>query len=77
MRTTLTIDDDVLLAVKERARQEGRSAGDVLSALARRELTRQPAADDTRTRNGLPLLPRAGKVVSNDLVNQLREEENL
>jgi hypothetical protein len=39
MRTTLDIADDVLLAVKERARREKRTAGAVLSDLARRALT--------------------------------------
>ena len=40
MRTTLDIADDVLYAVKERARREKRSAGDVLSDLARQALLR-------------------------------------
>ena len=35
MRTTLDIDDDVLEAVKERAAREKKSAGTVLSELAR------------------------------------------
>ncbi len=38
MRTTLSIDDDVLCAVKSLARRQGRSAGEVLSELARRAL---------------------------------------
>lgn len=38
MRTTLSIDDDVLYAVKSLARREGRSVGDVLSDLARSAL---------------------------------------
>jgi hypothetical protein len=36
MRASLSLDDDVLLAVKERVRREHRSAGAVLSDLARR-----------------------------------------
>jgi len=43
VRTTLSIDDDVLVAVKERARRERRSAGEVLSELARDALTREGA----------------------------------
>lgn len=39
MRTTLDIDDDILAAAKELARAEGRTAGQVLSDLARRALT--------------------------------------
>src|ERR1700749_2327549 len=45
MRTTLSLDDDVLLAVKERARRENRTAGEVLSDLARQALTQQQRAD--------------------------------
>jgi hypothetical protein len=46
MRTTLAIDDDVLHAVKERARREKRTAGEVLSDLARQALTRPTPSDD-------------------------------
>ena len=38
MRTTLEIDDDVMLAARELAREEGRSIGAVVSDLARRGL---------------------------------------
>jgi metal-responsive CopG/Arc/MetJ family transcriptional regulator len=44
MRTSLSIDDDVLYAVKRMAQRQGRSAGEVLSDLARRAL--QASADD-------------------------------
>jgi hypothetical protein len=42
MRTTLDIDDDVLAAAKELAKAEGKTAGRVLSDLARRALTAAP-----------------------------------
>jgi hypothetical protein len=73
MRTTLTIDDDILLAVKAQADREKRSIGDVLSALARSALT-QPAGPNTK--NGLALLPRGetGKVVTLQTVNELRDD---
>lgn len=38
MRTTLDITDDVLLAAKERARRENKTAGEVISDLARHGL---------------------------------------
>ena len=38
MRTTLDIDDDVLIAVKELARAERLSGGKILSRLARQAL---------------------------------------
>ncbi len=73
MRTTLDVDDDVLLAAKEIARQRGVSMGKALSDLARQALSRQ---DTARLRNGLPLFPiRPGAgVVTLELVNQLRDE---
>ena len=43
MRTTLDIEDDILLAAKELARRDGTSAGRVISKLVRQALT-QPVA---------------------------------
>ncbi len=48
MRTTISIDDDVLLAIKERARREKRTAGEVLSDLARQALTGQHRQSEHR-----------------------------
>lgn len=74
MRTTLDIDDDVLQAAKELAALKGKSAGQVLSDLARKALSPSTAP---RVRNGVPLLPRrpAGHPrPTMRLVNQLRDE---
>ncbi len=78
MRTTLRVDDDVLLAVHERARREKRTAGEVLSDLARQALTGQ--ADTLETgpaagRHGFRPLPHRGAAISNTLIDRLREEE--
>jgi len=73
MRTTLDIEDDVLLAAKELARRGGLSVGKVLSQLARQALTRH---DGQTARDGVPLFPiqpDAG-VVTLELVNRLRDE---
>jgi hypothetical protein len=76
MRTTINIDDDVLLAVQERARREKRSAGDVLSELARDALTGRHRATKTGPpRHGFAPLPSRGGVVTNELIDQLREED--
>jgi hypothetical protein len=74
MRTTLDIDDDVLALARARAEREHVSIGRVLSQLARAAL--QPVAGAPATRNGLPVLPNAGKArpVTPELVNQLRDE---
>ena len=73
MRTTLSIDDDVLLAVQERARREKRTTGEVLSELARRALTgqcRQPADAGTE-RHGFRPLPHRGAAISNALIDSM------
>ena len=78
MRTTLSLDDDVLLAVKERARREGRSAGAVLSDLARQALTGQHEASraaETEEFHGFQPLPHRGDAVSNALIDRLREDD--
>ncbi|MFK5644897.1 hypothetical protein ACI3ET_00090 [Ornithinimicrobium sp. LYQ121] len=76
MRTTLTIDDDVLRAAKELARREGRTVGQVLSELARRSMTGAGQGNQS-SRHGFAVLPSRGGVVSNELVNELRDEEGV
>ena len=73
MRTTLALDDDVLIAARAIARQQHRSIGEVISELARRALHRPQSS---MTRNGIPLLPRGDDraVVTLETVNALRDE---
>ena len=73
MRTTLDIEDDVLLAAKELAQQRRRSVGGVISDLARQALTPKSAVEE---RNGIPLFPRRpdSGLVTTELVNELRDE---
>ncbi len=75
MRTTLSIDDDILPAVRHLAERQGRSIGEVISALAREALAPKTAA--VLERNGVPLLQtkRDATPVSLELVNQLRDEQ--
>ncbi len=78
MRTTVNLDDDVLLAVHERARREKRPAGQVLSDLARQALTgqgRQPNNHPGAGHLGFAPLPRRGAAISNALIDRLREQE--
>lgn len=83
MRTTLDIADDVLQAAKERARREKKTAGEVISDLARRALTAPRgslAADAGSVREpkavyGLRPFPRRGGVVTNELIDNLRDED--
>lgn len=78
MRTTLDIAEDVLHAVKERARRERRTAGEVLSDLAReglRSADRTGEVAEEGSLYGFEPLPRRGDLVSNELIDRLREEE--
>jgi hypothetical protein len=78
VRTTLDIADDVLLAVKARARRQRRSAGEVLSDLAREALTHRHRPSEVREPEsfyGFEPLPPRGAAVSNELIDRLREEE--
>lgn len=73
MRTTVDLNEDVLLAAKEIAKQRGTTVGQVLSDLVRQALTKPvPMAN----KNGLPLFPVKSKagVVTMELINRLRDE---
>lgn len=73
MRTTVDLDEDILLAAKALARERGVSVGKVISDLARQALAR---ADAAQTRSGIPLFPvqPGARVVTLELINQLRDE---
>lgn len=80
MRTTLDIADDVLQAAKERARRENKTAGEVISELARAALTAPPPApvakaSEPRALYGIRPFARRGNLVTNELIDRLREED--
>lgn len=79
MRTTLEIADDVLQAAREHARREKRSIGDVISDLARRALTTpsSPAlvAKQQNAVYGFRPFPKRGGLVTNDIIDRLRDDD--
>ncbi len=87
MRTTLDIADDVLMAAKEIARREKRSIGEVVSDLIRKSF--QQASESASEKKaplgvsermavyGIHPLPARGSVVSNELVNRIRDIEGI
>lgn len=82
MRTTLDIEDSVLEAVKELARRQGKTAGEVISVLAREALLQGPAkrADSIKeppAAYGFRPLPAGDTPVTNDLVARLRDEHGV
>lgn len=85
MRTTLDIADDVLLAAKEVARQQRKTLGEIVSDLARSGLGAAAAAGTARkggpkqrlARFGIQPLPARGGIVSNELIDRLRDQEGI
>jgi hypothetical protein len=76
MRTTLDIEDDVLSAVKDLARKEQKTIGQVICELARKGLTGRAAstAGEPKAIYGFRPFPREGRIVSNELIDKLRED---
>ncbi len=86
MRTTLDIADDVLFAARDLARREKKSLGEVISDLARQAFNQGPVsvptssallAEEPLARYGIHPLPPRGGVVSNALIDRLRDEEGI
>lgn len=81
MRTTIDLEYDTLVAAKEIARAENTSLGKVISRLVRQALTGGAATQSISnlppTATGfVPFEPR-GVVVSNELINRLRDAEGV
>lgn len=77
MRTTLTIDDDVLQSAKELARAQKKTAGQVLSDLARLGIRSRAMAPAEEKRSGIPLLPSRGTVRTPGFIRDLMDEEGI
>lgn len=75
MRTTLALDDDVVVAARNIARRDGRTMGEVVSDLVRRSLKGEQSR--VAARHDLPIFDRKDHsvVVTLDLVNALRDDE--
>ena len=92
MRTTLDIADDVLFAAKEIAQREKKSLGQTISELARRAFAQPTAvsglnpahvpsgalrASERLASYGISPLPARGGIVSNELIERLRDAEGV
>ncbi|MDP2370541.1 hypothetical protein [Rhodoferax sp.] len=92
MRTTLDIDDDVLFAAKEIARRDKKTLGQTISELARRAFAGTPhnspatgpglnaapvIASEPLAAYGINPLPSRGGIVSNELIDRLRDAEGV
>ncbi len=76
MRTTLEIDDDILGAVKELALRQKKTAGQVISELARSGLQGYRGKPVRKIRNGFEVLPADERVVTPQLVQKILEESS-
>jgi hypothetical protein len=89
MRTTLDISDDVLFAAKELARREKKTLGEVISDLARRAFAAPtpthsisapataPLVSERLATYGIHPLPKRGGIISNELIDRLRDAEGI
>ena len=88
MRTTLDIADDVLFAAKEIARRDKKPLGQIVSDLARQAFAQSAQAASVGNQAlggaqaseklaiyGISPLPTRGGIVSNELIDRLRNEE--
>jgi hypothetical protein len=74
MRTTLDIEDDVLQAAKELAQREGATVGQMMTKLARRGLG-GVGVEPMVVRNGVPVLPPRGEVITLERVQEIMDTE--
>ena len=78
MRTTLDIADDVLQAAKDLARRQKKTAGEVISDLVRKALggtPAHPAGQAAKALHGFRSFPKRGGIVTNDLIDRLRDDD--
>ena len=81
MRTTVDLDYDTLIAAKEIARMENTSLGKVISRLVRQALTgnatAQAASSPVTSATGFVPFEARGVVVSNELIDRLRDNDGV
>lgn len=71
VRTTVTIDDDVLAAARDLARRKSMSLGAAISELARRGFDYPPAVRDERKPGVFRVDPNARPITSEDVYKGL------
>jgi hypothetical protein len=82
MRTTLDIESDVLAAVRELARQQDVAMGIVMSRLVREALSGRSghpveASSRKRPAAGFRPFPSRGVIVTNEMIDKLRDNEGV
>jgi hypothetical protein len=79
MRTTLDIDDDVLMAAKELAKRQHLTAGEMISELARQGLRASASSSVASPASFFGFRPFSsrGAPVSDETINRLRDEAGI
>ncbi len=77
MRTTLDIDEDVLAAVKDLARRHRHSIGKEVSRLIRLALQAKADSRGESVAGFEPFPAKGRKVVTDDLIDQIRGREGV
>jgi hypothetical protein len=77
MRTTIDIEESMFRIVKGLAKEKKKSCGYIISKLIREAL--EPKFDRVKTRNGFPLfeVEQTKTLVTNDLIEKIKEEEEI
>ena len=76
MRTTLTIDDDLLTAAKSLARDKSESIGEAVSELIRRGLRATSGTSNPSPNSGFPVfcIPQGAQPITLDDVRRAEDE---
>lgn len=77
MRTTLTLDDEVLAYARARAQSERIPLGEAVSRLAREGIAAQgrPTSPPASTRSRFALLPARAETITSEHVRSLMDQE--
>jgi hypothetical protein len=79
MRTTLALDDDVLIIAKQKAQRENLSIGQAVSELMRAGIRakQNPAALRKPTTSKYAVLPARDEIITSEHVYKLQDQEGI
>ena len=75
MRTNVNLDDDIRQLTTAYANARGISLGAAIGELIRRAESTAARVEVRRAPNGVPLFPRKGRVITDEMVRRALEED--
>ena len=75
MRTNVTLEEDIHQLASSYAHARGITLGAAIGELIRRADSGPAAIKLRRAPNGVPLMPRKGRVITNEMVKQALEDD--